>query len=276
MKYQVIMPEDRLSSLVQNFWTLEINNKESTTYELISAADITSGIISQQAKFQGNGIANGKGKVLPKTFIYGLQTRPAKYVVQAQTSLVGVVFKPQGLNNLFKIPAVHATNRIISLKIINNEISRFDLFRALPTLERLACIQSFLRSRIDNNLVLEQTFSRVISHIQHQPELFSVTELKDLLGISTRQLERKFNHFIGVSPGLYLRVLKFKKAIGLIKSGKYEKFSDIAYSLNYTDQSHFIKEIRFFSGLNPKKLSRYHSPQFDELGIPVSLINAPV
>ena len=40
----------------------------------------------------------------------------------------------------------------------------------------------------------------------------------------------------------------------LIKANRFERLSDVAYDLSYVDQSHFIKDIKAFSGYTPTGL----------------------
>jgi len=55
---------------------------------------------------------------------------------------------------------------------------------------------------------------------------------------------------------LYIRVKRFNEAIRLIKTGQFERLTDVAYALNFYDQSHFIRDIKAFSGMTPKSLSQ--------------------
>lgn len=43
-----------------------------------------------------------------------------------------------------------------------------------------------------------------------------------------------------------------QKAMELLKQGNYRSLTDIAYSLGYFDQSHFVRDFRAFSGVSPR------------------------
>jgi len=59
---------------------------------------------------------------------------------------------------------------------------------------------------------------------------------------------------VGLSPQFYIRVKRFSEAIRLMQTGRYERLTDVAHSLNYYDQSHFTRDIKAFSGITPKSL----------------------
>jgi AraC-like DNA-binding protein len=76
------------------------------------------------------------------------------------------------------------------------------------------------------------------------------------LHISERQFERRFTQTVGLSPHVYIRVKRFNEAIRLIKTGQFERLTDVAYALNFSDQSHFIRDIKAFSGMTPTSLAQ--------------------
>ena len=80
--------------------------------------------------------------------------------------------------------------------------------------------------------------------------------LREYLHLSERQLEKRFNQTVGISPQLYIRIKRVNEAFKLMDTGKYERLVDIAYELNFYDQSHFIRDIKAFSGLTPKGISQ--------------------
>jgi AraC-like DNA-binding protein len=81
-----------------------------------------------------------------------------------------------------------------------------------------------------------------------------VPHLLKCLSVSERQFERRFVRAIGVSPHQYIRIVRFREAVRLIKAHRFDRLSDVAYDLNYVDQSHFIKDVKAFSGYTPTGL----------------------
>ena len=82
-----------------------------------------------------------------------------------------------------------------------------------------------------------------------------VKSLLERLHISERQFERRFSQTVGVPPQFYIRVKRFNEAVRLMKAGQFEALTAIAHALGFHDQSHFIRDIKAFSGMTPKSLS---------------------
>jgi AraC-like DNA-binding protein len=51
-------------------------------------------------------------------------------------------------------------------------------------------------------------------------------------------------------------VKRFNEAIRLIKTGQFERLTDVACALNFSDQSHFIHDFQALAGTTPKSLSQ--------------------
>jgi AraC-like DNA-binding protein len=83
-----------------------------------------------------------------------------------------------------------------------------------------------------------------------------VRDLLECLHISERQFERRFAQTVGLSPQVYIRVKRFNEAIRLIKTGQFARLTDVACALNFSDQSHFIRDLKTFSGMTPTNLAQ--------------------
>jgi AraC-like DNA-binding protein len=84
----------------------------------------------------------------------------------------------------------------------------------------------------------------------------SVKELSEKVNWSSRQINRYFNEQFGISLKTYCNILRFRASLPHIKKGK------LFPELNFTDQNHFIKEIKKFSGVVPKELSKNQNDRF--------------
>ena len=89
----------------------------------------------------------------------------------------------------------------------------------------------------------------------------SVKELSQKVFWSSRQINRYFNQQFGLSLKAYCNILRFRASLEHIAQGK------LFPELNFTDQTHFIKQIKKFSGVVPKELSKNKNDRFVLLSV---------
>jgi AraC-like DNA-binding protein len=168
---------------------------------------------------------------------------------------IQVILKPHALSTLFGINASTLTNSSVEL----NEFSPHDLNEQMLNAsdeQRIVLLTEFLVTHLKKERTRDKLIEESLRLIHQDTACNSVKYLLEYLSISERQFERRFNQAVGISPQSYIRVTRFNEAIRLIKTGQYEKLTDIAYALNYYDQSHLIRDINSFSGITPKNVAQ--------------------
>jgi transcriptional regulator GlxA family with amidase domain len=82
-----------------------------------------------------------------------------------------------------------------------------------------------------------------------------IQSIANAVGISKRQLERRFRKEVGLTPKQYARVFRFRStAIRMIEEDDMN-WANRAAEMGYADQSHLIKEFVALTGRTPKGLS---------------------
>jgi len=79
---------------------------------------------------------------------------------------------------------------------------------------------------------------------------YSVDELASELALSRRQLSRKFQSIIGLSPGEFIRSVRLKRAAQLLKDTKYN-ISEIADRVGFNTIKYFNSNFKDEFGLTP-------------------------
>src|SRR4051812_5909734 len=72
------------------------------------------------------------------------------------------------------------------------------------------------------------------------------------LGVSERQLRRRFQDAVGYGPKTLARVLRFQRFLALAAGG--EELARLALSAGYADQAHLTRECRRLAGRTPAEL----------------------
>jgi len=69
--------------------------------------------------------------------------------------------------------------------------------------------------------------------------------------MSRRKFERKFLEEVGVSPKAYARIRRFGYTCSLMAGDREADMIDALHRGGYYDQSHFIRDFKYFSGRTP-------------------------
>jgi AraC-like DNA-binding protein len=93
-----------------------------------------------------------------------------------------------------------------------------------------------------------------------------LNELAEVLNISRRTILRNFKAHLNCSFQDFKNVVKFRKAIEHNnQKSTYNKLSDLAYDLNYYDQSDLIKTFKSMTNETPKRMLAAISPLSNKL-----------
>jgi AraC-like DNA-binding protein len=258
MKPTFYRPHASLARFVEYFWTFAWGERD-TVRTLRMFATGVSGILLQHydgrpalGATAGGYPVNGGG--CPTSFVYGKRTRASRTFSNGPFGLTGVVFTPQGLRRLLHTQPMVLNDTSAALGNFSKEPLGEQLLNANCDQRRLDILSNFLRSRIDSAGAEDLLVTESLDLMRAKLHSIRVPQLLKSLNVSERQLERRFVHAIGVSPHQYIRILRFRKAVQLMKANRFARLGDVACELNYVDQSHFIKDIRAFSAYTPKHL----------------------
>jgi AraC-like DNA-binding protein len=171
-------------------------------------------------------------------------------------SVIQVILKPHALKTIFGINALTMKDRAVELNEFSREDLNQELMNAHSEQRQIALITKFLVTKFQQTNTRNGLIEEGLRLIHKNVRTVTVGNLLKELDISERQFERRFGQAVGISPVSYIRVRRFNEAIRLMKTGQYDTLTDIAYALNFHDQSHFIHEVKAFTGITPKSLSQ--------------------
>lgn len=84
----------------------------------------------------------------------------------------------------------------------------------------------------------------------------TVRQLTDITGMSQRQLSRRFQQSVGLSPKEYVRVNRFIRSLQHLKEYPLLSLTEIAYKSRYYDQAHFIRDYKDYTGCTPGEVAQ--------------------
>jgi len=245
------------------------NNPDTRPYAVKVAPVALPGIVLHH-RGRGRAIRSietpmGAATRLPLTFLYGAGTTPSTMRFHGGPHLtIQIILKPQGLRSLLGLDARKLRNDSLPLSIVTGAPSQRDLLAAPTPQAKADLLLNFLlvqaAQSTTHDPLVEQAVEWVNKHIRN----LRLPELLRELGVSERQLERRFTVAVGVSPKTFIRIRRFNEALRLMKTRRYPTLASIAYELSFADQSHFIRDLKAFSRVTPKGLAD-RADQFHEL-----------
>jgi AraC-like DNA-binding protein len=66
------------------------------------------------------------------------------------------------------------------------------------------------------------------------------------------ELERRFLSETGLSPKQFAKIIQFQNSLTQLSVKDYTSLTDVVYQNGFSDQSHFIKVFKAFTGKTPK------------------------
>lgn len=188
--------------------------------------------------------------------LYGWHNKPFKVSITGSLDQVCILFNITGLSQ-FTPKALHQ----ISLEDDPfSQIFGFDKNYFKKQLFATDCIQK--RTELLQDFLVQQIKPRPIALMQsyidhvggsimnngHKSKNFCKEN-----NISESTLFRASLEMIGESPKDIMTKYRFRMFLNHLNTNS--KLTDIAYLLNYSDQSHLIKEVNKFTGLSPRKFA---------------------
>ena len=80
------------------------------------------------------------------------------------------------------------------------------------------------------------------------------------LGCSRKHLTLRFHHEFGMPPKLFGRILRFDRAMHLLRRQPSPGWAELALACGYADQAHLVREVRAFAGSPPAAFLRRRLP----------------
>ncbi len=167
---------------------------------------------------------------------------------------VGAYLFPEYASFFLGVPGREIAERVFGLDLLWTEAARIEgeLAGCEHDYARIPVLESALIRRLKPHPVAIS--ARVAQLARQHGGQMTVRSMAESTGVSRQFLGRVFVRQLGLSPKLYLRLCRFRKALGSPHSGS--GWADTAAAFGYFDQSHMIAEFREFSGMTPEAIAR--------------------
>ena len=161
-----------------------------------------------------------------------------------------------GALHIFGVPLSELTRRVVGL----DDVFGASVHRLRAQIEeaddwhtRFALLDRFFSARLGDALGdrrgdwVEHAWQRILG----SGGLVSIEALAREVGYSRKHLSVSFRERFGMAPKPLARIVRFDRAVQLLRSGQRRSFADVGQECGYFDQAHFIREFRELSGGTP-------------------------
>jgi len=186
--------------------------------------------------------------------IVGTMTKPIFAKLKGRVNYMAIRFSPGGFLHFFDSVMHNLTDQIIPLETISGKNERNLIEQLYPenNIEnQIGLLEKHLENLLITNNRSDPVAKNAIHNILASKGNITVSELSKLVDISKRQLRRKFERWIGVSPKAFCRIIRFQNTLRMMRHEPKSNWLAIALDGGYYDQSHFIHEFSSYYGMNP-------------------------
>ena len=247
-------PSRPLQPFVEYFWKGDFNDVSASRLSqkvipngyveiIIHLTDLHCDLYSREGWLQS-----------PDYTIIGLFTRPYEVRFSGYVKTFGIRLKPEGTYNIFNVPASEFCESYedITLVLGRNFRSFCDSLRDQTRMNAMIGLaENYLLKQMERNRNDIGYVNQAAELIRETNGALRIDHLPRKVFISQRQLEREFKNRIGISPKHYLRIARLNEVHRLLQESNRLNFTELAHSLGYTDQAHFIRDFKNITGVNP-------------------------
>ncbi|MGF6845322.1 AraC-like DNA-binding protein [Chitinophaga sp. W3I9] len=194
-------------------------------------------------------------KIMPgNAFVVGTMTTFHDTILHANTYLLGVRFKPGGLNSFTGLPLQLITDDHVPLRDIASgwHVALEPLLmKAQGIAAKLACLEKFLLQRLPAGNIISGKMQHSIAQIRQSKGVIAVNVLAAQVYMSPRNFERHFLQTAGVSPKTFARIVRFLSLKQQLKSLSNPHLLSLALDHGFYDHAHLTREFRSFAGESP-------------------------
>jgi len=198
--------------------------------------------------------ANGRSDLQPRSFVAGQMRNFLEIEPAGRMGLIAVRFHARGAYLFFPKPLSAVSAALVELENVWGKCAidwteRIALARGMP--ERVRIVEDVLLALLRQKDRFDRTVDRCLYLIDTAGGQVRVAQLASEVGLGSRQLTRRFENAVGISPKEFARVSRFLSGVRRLRGSSRQTLTETALECGYFDQAHFNHDFREFAGMTP-------------------------
>lgn len=192
----------------------------------------------------------------PHVAVTGPKNKPVGLLFGKDHLMLKVDFQPTGTYRLLGINMEELVNKGLDATTIwGNEIT--DVLEQLRNTSSydamIETVSNFLEKKVIENCRPKEAIDAIARRMLDPFQDHSLEEWASMACLSLRQFERNFLIRVGLTPKLFIRIVRFEFAMKIKNDFPGKSWKEIAFECGYTDSSHILKEFKEFAEFPPSQ-----------------------
>ena len=259
--YQVALPAPALAPYIESYWCVYATEHAPLDLSVEVFVDVRPDLIFTFGAAYERSQLDGESLTIDYSNLDAQRLHPIRIAQRGHVVCCGVRFHVGGLAPFVDRPVHLWNDRVVGLSEVFGA-SANGLCEALRSSKENVQLQkeifdAFLlqRLRVKDGYQVFQTLRAEIEASKGEQSIDAVCRRN---AISQRQLNRLFRAYLGFSPKTYSRVVRFQRALKLLKQDPGCTLAEVAAQCGYYDQPHFVREFKAYAGTAPKLRLGYY------------------
>lgn len=255
MNFQEVIPDKSIALFVKNIWVFENGNGIHTSLPFF--ADGYPGLMFQQSE---NGLTvNPHNKKMPEIFLYGQTIKPITLEIKGAYKIIIFQFYPFVLKAFWEIVPESINDSCYYLdNTLGKSIEQLtnELLSAPAIEDKINIMSDLLLMYFERKKSgLDFSIRQAIQYIIDSKGLTSIKDIAEKQNLNIRTFERRFLKETGLAAKQFAKIIQFQASLHQLTAKDYKKLTDIVYENGFSDQSHFIRVFKAFTGKTPKSFN---------------------
>lgn len=254
MIYKEFQPAHLLKEFVQCYFSCE-NDAEGQTDDQVFASGNIEIMFNLQID-QPQTLTYGNTVINPAAQLWGQTIKPLSFTAASRHFMLGIRFFPHTAAYFLDNPIADFNDRIVDY----NDYAGTDALllheRLLDTdnlPDRLSLLDQYLIKKLYRSGAKPERvglLNSICKTLYYDESLQRIRSVASDHGMSSRNLQKIFSAYTGLSPKLFYKITRFRRSLELLTL-ESSSLTSTAHQCGYFDQSHFIKDFKAFTGTIP-------------------------
>ncbi len=257
MQYRELLPSTQLSRWVRCYWILEGVSPRRTEERVFP--DGCMELVVHVGEPFASQLPDGTWELQARVMLHGQLEQFALLRPPHHAYTIGIRFRPAGPAGITHVPLRELLGRSVALGALQMRSGDELLERLSGATTDAALVRTldgFLLAHFDPTRAADPLVEHCVQAIENAHVQARIGDLAAKVGLSPRQLQRRFGEHVGLTPKTFATITRFQRVFRLVDQERRPDLTQAAIAAGYFDQAHFIRNFRMLAGVSPSRFFR--------------------